>query len=194
MAKKKYVGIIYWNSWRFPYNVGKFLTNWWKVLGDFFHRGMYGYAKSDTWSFDNYLSDVIPAGLRLLREREIGHPILDDWIEGSDAWDPDTEEYLIEKDDQSILWAAILTAMIDGFEAHNIASEQPWLSEAPVPTFNTKPVEGKDNVVALDTEGDPFYAWLDDNRDRIDTLEDELMQQRNLALSLFSEFYGNLWD
>ena len=46
----------------------------WRVPIHWYQRARYGVSEEDTWSFAWYLSNVIPRGVRMLRERGIGHP------------------------------------------------------------------------------------------------------------------------
>jgi hypothetical protein len=45
----------------------------WRLPG-FFHRGLKGWAKHDTWSFDHYLADVIAPALEYMAEHTHGVP------------------------------------------------------------------------------------------------------------------------
>ena len=67
-----------------------------------------GYSSGDVWSFDYYLNNVIIGGVTELRKNLHGHPagILDG--------DP-----MSSGSDDLAYWAAILTTIIEGFEAAN---------------------------------------------------------------------------
>jgi hypothetical protein len=70
-------------------------------LRAFWQRGRTGWAASDTWSFDHYLSKVIRDGVRHLRDNNHGHPC--------------------ELDERS--WQQILTEISDGMDAHLTLSD-----------------------------------------------------------------------
>ena len=66
-----YIGGGRW--WRHP----QLLTLPWDLFREiraFIHRGMYGYAPCDVWSFDRYLDEVISGGLRTLAETKQSYP------------------------------------------------------------------------------------------------------------------------
>ena len=44
------------------------------IIKDFIMRGMRGYADSDLWSLDSYLSSWLPAALKQLKEDKHGYP------------------------------------------------------------------------------------------------------------------------
>lgn len=64
------------------------------VLKIFYQRGRYGYAESDLWNFDGYLSEMLARALKEFKKDTIGHPC---------ELTPDE-------------WDAKLYAMITGFE------------------------------------------------------------------------------
>jgi len=70
-------------------------------LKDFYWRGKRGYADSDAWGIDSYLSSFMPEILRKMAEDKIGYP--------GDADDPnvDTPEH----------WKQTLEKIAKGFEA-----------------------------------------------------------------------------
>lgn len=69
-----------------------------------------GYSSGDVWSLDYYLNRVIIGGMTELRENLHGFPaeLLPDPVDNSDKE---------ESENASALWAAILTGIIEGFEA-----------------------------------------------------------------------------
>jgi len=69
------------------------------VVG-FFQRGKRGWANSDTWDFDDYLTDVIIAGMTHLRKYVHGHP---------------------NNVNNLRTWKRILKTIIDGFKAYKKA-------------------------------------------------------------------------
>ena len=77
-------------------------------IKDAIERSRYGVAKSDTWSFDAYLARVIVNGLTELRASKAGYPSCIDF-----ELDNATDVY---SDDCLSFYAAILTAIIDGFQ------------------------------------------------------------------------------
>jgi hypothetical protein len=66
---------------RFGYVVGETKDLVTRKIPNFFVRGYKGVAKSDTWSFDHYLSRVIAAGLREMAKKPHGVPqfIMDEY-------------------------------------------------------------------------------------------------------------------
>lgn len=44
-------------------------------IGSFIHRGRYGWAPSDVWNFDMYLSKVIVDGINHLNDEGCGYPL-----------------------------------------------------------------------------------------------------------------------
>jgi hypothetical protein len=71
----------------------------------FYQRGKRGYALNDTWSFDDYLCDVIIGGLKELRSRNIGCP-----------------SFFYENNNCD-KWRIVLDKIIEGFEAKKRASD-----------------------------------------------------------------------
>lgn len=69
-----------------------------------------GYSSGDVWSFDHYLNGVIIGGVTELRKNLHGYPaeLLPDPFDNSSKED---------SDNALALWAAILTGIIEGFEA-----------------------------------------------------------------------------
>ena len=53
----------------------RFLVDLWHEIGCFIHRGLYGWAECDTWSFDSYLLRLIPQALRTMQADKYGTPI-----------------------------------------------------------------------------------------------------------------------
>jgi hypothetical protein len=67
-----------YNWWYLARNPNKlFLFAWrtarWNVV-TFYQRGRRGYGDSDLWSFDSYLTTMIPAALKTFKEKNIGYP------------------------------------------------------------------------------------------------------------------------
>lgn len=95
----------------------KFIYDCYRELRAFYQRGMRGWADCDTWSFDDYLSRVIPGGLKRLKDYIHGCPCeFTDDQEGKPI--RDVEEGCKE-------WAKVLQKMIDSFEL-NTKEQDEW--------------------------------------------------------------------
>jgi hypothetical protein len=136
-----------------------------RVISEFFIRGKNGWAPSDTWSLDYYNSKVMIGAISHLRSNNVGHPCLDEWSDNEEDWE--------------FIWAAILTAMIDGFQA--------CLSYV-----------GQDNVKYFpphSTELSSIHSWWTENEwAEMRAMEDEYLETFKENFKLYSEFYLNLWD
>jgi len=75
-----------------------------KKIKWFIQRGKRGYADCDIWDFSDYLTDIIIAGLKILKENQHGCP--------SQFWDKEAVNNECHK------WQEILEKMIQGFEAY----------------------------------------------------------------------------
>jgi len=74
----------------------------------FVQRGKRGWAESDVWGFHRYLADVIPEGLRWLKENKHGVP-------SEFCWDKETgKEIPFEEADKK--WEEVLDKMLKGFD------------------------------------------------------------------------------
>jgi len=83
----------------------------------FFHRGWYGWAPNDVWSFDHYLAKVISEGVARLKKNNIGCP--SELLEAKDNYEWTDEEYeLAEKK-----WDTILDQIIKGFRTYTEAED-----------------------------------------------------------------------
>lgn len=130
-------------------------------------RATKGVSTRDTWSFDNYLDEIIPRGLRILRERDIGNPCMIFDEDGSEYSCLDTEDYdwqNADKYEYAYIWPAVLTAMIDGFEAH----------------------DRLENGYYVDGE---FHLPYHNTPEGI-----ELREEAEFGRKLFLNNYGSLWD
>ena len=72
----------------------------------FIQRGKRGYANCDYWNFFDYLTDIIIAGLKDLKQHQFGC--------SSELYDKN------RKDNECWKWEELLQEMIDGFEASKI--------------------------------------------------------------------------
>lgn len=173
----KYIGIKPYTYWRYPF---KTLWNWAKSIPKsikwVLQRGWRGYAYPDTWSIDYYLSKLIPPMVRDLRDREF-------------FWSCSMQEFIGNDEDQFILWQNILTDIADGFEAGLRLREQPWLTEYKGSLSFPQKEDG-----SWDTENDEFHLWLVKHKEEHDTVMAELNLKKEDGLSLFIEFYDDLWD
>jgi hypothetical protein len=53
----------------------------WRVPIHWYQRARYGISEEDSWSLAWYLSNIIPRGVRMLRERSMGYPSGMTWEE-----------------------------------------------------------------------------------------------------------------
>ena len=90
-------------------------------IWDFIQRGLYGYAESDLYSLDTYLSDWIPSALRDIRPALLEQPgsMLGEVIKGYDEeWPPhnptDADWAAARRK-----WEFVLDGMIAGWETVN---------------------------------------------------------------------------
>jgi hypothetical protein len=83
----------------------KFFSDLFREVKAFFERGYNGFAKSDVWSFDYYLSIMIPKALRQLADHHMGYP-------GTKEIDTDEK------------WIQILNQMADDIEFYNIVEDR----------------------------------------------------------------------
>lgn len=61
-----------WYWWYYWY---RYITHgWYQDIYTFWHRGRYGWAPRDTWSFDLYIAGVLGAGLAYLAATTVGAP------------------------------------------------------------------------------------------------------------------------
>lgn len=130
-------------------------------------RATKGVSSRDTWSFDNYLDELIPRALRILRDRDIGNPCLIYDEDGSEYTCWDVNPYDWEHSDEydyEYLWPAVLTEIIDGFEARDRL-------------YNGYTVDG---VFHLPYRTSPEGI--------------ELQAQFDFGMKLFVNNYGSLWD
>lgn len=74
------------------YRAGYYLTHPWKYIQDlywnlrnFFHRGRYGFAYSDVWSWYSWWTTVGAESLRYMAENGHGYPGVEPW-ETYDKW------------------------------------------------------------------------------------------------------------
>jgi hypothetical protein len=133
----------------------------------FWQRGTKGVSVRDTWSFDNHLDEIIPRGLRMLRERDIGSPCLIFDEDGSEYSCLDKEDYdwlNADKYEYAYIWPAVLTEMIDGFEARDRLE-------------NGYYIDGEFHL--------PYHESLEGKA---------LREQFEYGLKLFVNNYGGLWD
>ena len=83
----------------------------------FFHRGWYGWAANDVWSFDNYLAKVIVAGVEHLKKNNIGYP--SELLEDKANFDWTDAEYEIAEKK----WDEILEQIAKGFRIYTEAHD-----------------------------------------------------------------------
>jgi hypothetical protein len=170
----KYVGLVRYRGYKGLRSVAQFLRWFPRTVSDWAVRGYRGYADCDVWSVDSYLSGLLPRMLNQLREQTHGYPCSMDLLL--------TEEMGANDEVGMNLWVAILTAIIDGFEAHTTLNETvPWYDDSPDLTFPFK-------------AGDEFSLWLEENNDSIkEQMETERVKIAR-GMELFVEYYDALWD
>lgn len=109
-------------------------------------RALQGWSEPDSWAIDYYLDRIIPPMVRRLRDRRLG------WPEG------------LVRDETE--WIQILSAIADGFEAHEHLMELDWLIDDPA--------------------GDGFIE---------DTAQKEVWEKTfGEGVGLFVLWYDHLWD
>jgi len=88
----------------------------------FWQRGLRGWAISDTWSLDDYLSGWVPEAVEKLRSRNIGIP-----MEVTDADGHPMYQVTLDDSDESpawksreAIWDDVLGRIRDGFIAHRL--------------------------------------------------------------------------
>jgi len=181
--KHKYAGIVRWSGYKFPYNIIEFLRWFPRQILDFFSRGWRGFADCDTWDLSYYNARVMVDALTKLRRDTHGWPVMMESFLESETYDDVSMCSYGE-----ILWANILTDMIDGFQAAVDLDRGPW--------FDT-----------MEPEGEPFsfsgesslridlgLSWSDEQLLEIESLENVCRAKLDDGLALFSEFYLDLWD
>lgn len=137
----------------------------------FWQRGVRGYSDNYAWDIRSHIASVLLGSLTVMRDHLNGYP--GDLTVDEGEGDPDWE---------FAAWVAVLTAMIDGFQAIIDLDSHNYLAGAPVPNF-----EGN-------LKDDPFWTWCDEHDADIRIIEKELHGRGEVALDLFKEYYWNLWD
>ena len=161
---------------RLGYRWEYYLTHPWtwahdvyRETGDFVHRGLYGYARSDIWDLDDYLASWLPDALRHMAENNHGC--------ANELFDNSTNG------DECYKWRVILLEMAEGFEAHR---QQEWV-DLPEYTAAFAYREPGGSGVA-----DPalIEAW------RVAAAERQAETERkvNRSLELFAQWFVHLWD
>ena len=79
------------------------MRNIFRDIKHFIQRGRRGWADCDVWNFDDYLCDIIIAGIERLQKDQLGCP--------SDFWDESA------KNDECHRWIECLEEMKQGFMA-----------------------------------------------------------------------------
>jgi hypothetical protein len=132
----------------------------------FIHRGLYGYAISDTWSTDYYLINVILPMLKILRETNHGYP--GDLANG-DEWDK------------------LLDEMIIGFEAGKRVCDDNYM-DIVQPNW--------DKEVSMHTKGNQLIITGFEKDSSKKCMELELKDQEVFKekMKIFSERFFNLWN
>jgi hypothetical protein len=139
--------------------------SWMEVKG-FVQRGLYGWAEHDTWSYYSYISRVSVGMLNRLRDAPNGYPIA--MVDFTDC-----------EEDQPIIWKAILTTIIEGFEALNEMDEMNYL--------DLFPMEGNPTSI-MDMH------WSDDDWAEIKAIEEDLRNTYEQGMDYYREFFLCLWD
>jgi hypothetical protein len=172
-----YIGIKPYTNWRYPFHtIKEWVTETPRDIKYFFQRGWRGYADTDVWSVDWYLSSFMPAAIAKLRADTHGYPM-------------GMEEWADSEDDQIAVWAAILTAIEDGFQAAMDLQDHPYLDDYKGDLTFSIDKDGR-----WMTEKDPFSIWLDEHREEHRAIDAANYEKMNFGLDLFKEFYLNLWD
>lgn len=115
---------FYLNIYRFffkitelPYEIKFHLKLW-------YQRAKRGYADSDVWSFDGYLSDVIVNGIKRLREKKHGYPLMvakkSDPVDETGNLTEEADQICIER------WNKILDSIILTFEISKKITNDHW--------------------------------------------------------------------
>lgn len=80
-----------------------FLREWYYNVKNFIHRGRHGWAPTDVWDIDDYLSSIIPPMVRIIAKKGTGCP----------------QEFYDEKlvNNECAPWHSVLEEIAQGFEA-----------------------------------------------------------------------------
>jgi hypothetical protein len=203
MRRSKYVGIYLWagypwTNWRkYLY----FVRDFPRVVKEFCARGYYGWAGRDWWNIDDYLAPIIVDMVAYLRDHTIAMGpmgLVSEWIPdvvfntdtGEFEWcdgHPASPEYFDKI--HSALWGAILTAIVEGFEAWQELVSYDYQHSIDGYPGDTD-IPGESFEQSMDRYGD----WYDKHREEINSQEEVLQERFNLGMSLFKEYYGGLWD
>jgi len=157
--------------WLFRHGIWNWVEERPRAIRTFIQRGKRGWAVSDTWGFDYYLTDVILGGLKHLRKNKCGYPVTV-YKEGQDPNDIDDKA-------NSEAWDKILDSMIYSFEvADKILNGDPdWYyipsSEFTVEEYNKRKEQFKSCLYVM-------------------TLEE--VQKYEDGWKNFQKYYFNLWD
>jgi len=140
----------------------------------FIQRGRRGWADSDVWGFDSYLSCVIYEGIGRLRESPVlGYPA--DFPEGTDnCLSADVRELTCEEghNDRFEEWDQMLGKIAKGFEAWSKRDD--WFGTPEYDEYKKLPT--KEAVEMSNKKDQQSY----------DSLQE--------SLELFKKYFVNLWD
>jgi len=91
----------------------EFFIDLYRELRDFVKRGIYGYADSDLWSLDWYISSWLPSALRDMEKEIYSCPV--------ELFDEK------KKDNEAHKWREILLEISNGFEAYyELHNDSEW--------------------------------------------------------------------
>lgn len=144
-------------------------------------RARRGWARSDVWSLDSYLSGVLAGTLRELADHLHGYP---DAMGTVDEPEPDlttpqsSQVMVLEGSAAHERWRAVLIEMAEGFEAWLHRNDTPGLAELPPPT----PASAS------------YDRQLSDWAKRCRAREDEAQRKLEHSLTLLARWFPHLWD
>ena len=115
------------SRWRYPDVWPENIRELWRWTRNFFHRGLYGWAKDDAWDLNEYLADIIIPLLKELRKGEDSYPykvptleewqgILDTIREGFEAWQAIQSGEGISEDNPQEEYNKLLQTQYKGFK------------------------------------------------------------------------------
>jgi hypothetical protein len=138
----------------------------------FFQRAKRGYADSDVWGFDYYLTKVILGGLKRLRKDKCGCPLVL-------PYDPNVHPDDIDWDENQKRWDEILDTMIYTFEtADKILNDDPAWWFIPSAEFTEEEYNKRKKQF-----GKVIYVM---------TLDEVIKYEE--GWKNFQKYYFNLWD
>lgn len=149
---------LFWQLIRLPGDVRR-------NIRDFFQRGRRGWANSDTWGFDYYLSKVLLGGMEHLEKDQNGMPT---WAPGKTELEATNE------------WDCILNTMINTFRLAKGISEGD-IYHIPLKDFTVK-------------EYKKLVKFSEKTKHHVKVLNRKETEEFEKGFDLFKEHFFSLWD